>query len=231
MKQALILGCSHAIGAEMWMSPLSGLTQESSAEEKDGYGMTMCYPAIIARALGYQTNFRAISGGSNDAMFRILEQSRIKPPDIVIACWTGGNRTEIFNDQDHTWVPLSVGHKTEGIYMEYMKQWIFWVNTGEQSRLNKLKNIYALNMLAQIANNNRGAWRLLEAAERQWAQQPGTDFYIISGGIFDQGHPTTGNGLGIPTRLYKIIIEKNSRQVQAYLMPNAAISQIGRAHV
>ena len=80
------------------------------------------------------------------------------------------------------------------------------------------------NMLAQNANNNRGGWRLLETAERQWASQPGTDFYIISGGIFDQGHPVTGNGLGIPTRLYKIIIEKNSKQVQAYIMPNGPIT-------
>jgi endonuclease G, mitochondrial len=80
------------------------------------------------------------------------------------------------------------------------------------------------NMVAQVANNNRGAWRLLEAAERQWAATPGTDFYIISGGIYDQGHPVVGNGLGIPTRLYKIIIEKNSRNVQAYLMPNGPIN-------
>lgn len=86
------------------------------------------------------------------------------------------------------------------------------------------ESFFLSNMLAQIANNNRGAWRLLESAERQWASQPGTDFYIISGGIFDPGHPVTGNGLGIPTRLYKIIIEKNSRQVQAYLMPNAPIT-------
>lgn len=80
------------------------------------------------------------------------------------------------------------------------------------------------NMVAQNANNNRGGWRLLETAERQWATAPGTDFYIISGGIFDQGHPVVGNGLGVPTRLYKIIIEKNSRKVMAYLMPNAPIS-------
>ena len=86
------------------------------------------------------------------------------------------------------------------------------------------ESFFLSNMVAQVANNNRGAWRLLEAAERQWATAPGTDFYIISGGIFDQGHPVTGNGLGIPTRLYKIVIEKNSRQVQAYLMPNAAIT-------
>jgi len=86
------------------------------------------------------------------------------------------------------------------------------------------ESFFLSNMTAQNANNNRGGWRLLEAAERQWAQSPGTDFYIISGGIFDDGHPVTGNGLGIPTRLYKIIIERNSRQVQAYLMPNGPIT-------
>jgi len=79
------------------------------------------------------------------------------------------------------------------------------------------------NMVPQNANNNRGGWRLLETAERQWAMAQGTDFYVISGGIFDQGHAFTGNGLGIPTRLYKIIIEKRSKKVQAYLMPNAPI--------
>ena len=79
------------------------------------------------------------------------------------------------------------------------------------------------NMVPQVSNNNRGIWKQLETFERQWAMAPGTDFYIISGGIFDQGHPVIGNGLGIPTRLYKIIIEKNSKKVQAYLMPNAAL--------
>jgi endonuclease G len=78
------------------------------------------------------------------------------------------------------------------------------------------------NMVAQVANNNRGIWKQLETWERDWASKGG-DFYIVSGGIFDPGHPVTGNGLGIPTRLYKVIYERNSRQVMAYLMPNAAL--------
>ena len=85
------------------------------------------------------------------------------------------------------------------------------------------ESFFLSNMVPQLANNNRGIWKQLETFERQWAMSPGTDFYIISGGIFDPGHPVIGNGLGIPTRLYKIIIEKNSRKVQAYLMPNAAL--------
>jgi endonuclease G len=84
------------------------------------------------------------------------------------------------------------------------------------------ESFFLSNMVAQVANNNRGIWKQLETWERDWASKGG-DFYIISGGIFDPGHPTTGNGLGIPTRLYKVIVEKNSRKVMAYLMPNAAL--------
>ena len=84
------------------------------------------------------------------------------------------------------------------------------------------ESFFLSNMVAQVANNNRGIWKQLETWERDWASKGG-DFYIISGGIYDPGPPVTGNGLGIPTRLYKVIIEKNSRQVMAYLMPNAAL--------
>lgn len=85
------------------------------------------------------------------------------------------------------------------------------------------ESFFLSNMVAQVANNNRGIWKQLETWERTWATNPNADFYIISGGIFDTGHPVTGNGLGIPTRLYKIIVEKRSGNVQAYLMPNAAL--------
>lgn len=85
------------------------------------------------------------------------------------------------------------------------------------------ESFFLSNMVPQVANNNRGIWKQLEMQERQWATAPGTDFYIISGGVYDAGHTKTGKGLGIPTRLYKIIIEKNSKKVMAYLMPNASL--------
>lgn len=85
------------------------------------------------------------------------------------------------------------------------------------------ESFFLSNMVPQVANNNRGIWKQLEMQERQWVTAPGTDFYIISGGIFDKGYQKTGNGLGIPTRLYKIIIEKNGKKVMAYLMPNGPL--------
>lgn len=85
------------------------------------------------------------------------------------------------------------------------------------------ESFFLSNMVAQVANNNRGIWKQAETYERQWALTPNTDFYIISGGIFDAGYTKTGNGLGIPTRLYKIVYEKKSQKVTAWLMPNAAL--------
>lgn len=85
------------------------------------------------------------------------------------------------------------------------------------------ESFFLSNMQPQLANNNRGAWRLLESSERDLAKAGG-DWYIISGGIWDAGYQKTGNGLGIPTRLYKIIYNKTTKQVKAYLMPNGPIS-------
>lgn len=84
------------------------------------------------------------------------------------------------------------------------------------------ESFFLSNMVAQNNNNNRGIWKQLETWERDWASKGG-DFYIVSGGIYDPGHPVTGNGLGIPTRLYKIIHERQSGQTMAYLMPNAPL--------
>jgi len=85
------------------------------------------------------------------------------------------------------------------------------------------ESFFLSNMVPQVANNNRGIWKQLETWERQWATNPNADFYIISGGIYGPNHRVIGNGLGVPDMLYKIIIEKKSKEVQAYLMPNTAL--------
>ena len=85
------------------------------------------------------------------------------------------------------------------------------------------ESFFLSNMVAQVPNNNRGIWKQLETWERFWVLKGG-DFYIISGGIFAPGHKTIGAGVGVPTHLYKIIIDKQTKQVTAYLMPNTALA-------
>lgn len=83
------------------------------------------------------------------------------------------------------------------------------------------ESFFLSNMVPQVPNNNRGIWRQLEIWTRDWSR--GGDFYVISGAIYDPGYLTIGNGVGVPTRLYKIIHDKRTGQTQAYMMPNGPL--------
>ena len=84
------------------------------------------------------------------------------------------------------------------------------------------ESFFLSNMVPQVPNNNRGIWKQLETWERNWVEE-GRDLYIISGGIYDAGHLVIGNGVGVPTRLYKIIFDKQKDTGIAYIMPNAPL--------
>lgn len=169
MPTALILGCSHAAGAQMHLEPGFDRTDYGPLEETE-YGALYSYPVILAKMLGYTAHNHAVSGGSNDAMFRIYaEQSQTY--DLVIACWTGQDRGEVLHHKHNYWIPINAsgvgltqqesnsvlkqGITTEKliddkeIYNEYGKQWINFEINNERTFNNKIKNIMSLNMLAQ----------------------------------------------------------------------------------
>lgn len=167
--QAIILGCSHAAGAEMYQDTSITITNP------DTFGYANSYPAQIAQQLGYTPRNYSISGGSNDAMFRIFVEQlpTLTSEDLVIACWTGPDRTEVYNDIDHEWLPFGQGRgrfyptapsdvalsgfncggeiSNADIYINYLKQWCLHTN-AQANQLNKVKNIIALNTMA----NSRG---------------------------------------------------------------------------
>ena len=190
MKKALILGCSHAAGAEMAHEP--GVVYRDAIEFEE-YGYTRSYPVLIAQALGYQALNHAIPGGSNDAMFRIFESNNLTSDDIVIACWTGFDRSEVWYEKERRWLALAhsginVHQKQsstivlEGLnsgaiikesaqYSEYAKHWA--INEGNifRGRLNKLKNIFALNALAQTRGTkviNIHSFNAVECGSFEW---------------------------------------------------------------
>lgn len=175
MKTALILGCSHAAGSEMHLEPeldLAGYTDQT-------YGLYNSYPSVLAQLLGYHPMNHAIPGGSNDAMFRIWESfvnpySNKPKPDLVIACWTGADRTEIWDYENEAWQGLAPGKQRfykvkengsvpEGEYLPstvnnqdellaYQKMWVAQHSNRWSGRLNKIKNILALNAMAADEN-------------------------------------------------------------------------------
>lgn len=85
------------------------------------------------------------------------------------------------------------------------------------------ESFFLSNMVPQVPNNNRGIWRILEMQIRDQVKVTGQSLHVISGAIFAPGHATIGQGVGVPTHLYKIIINRQTGNATAYLMPNAAL--------
>lgn len=170
MKQALILGCSHAAGSEMWHDPAC---EVKDVWRREQYGALHSYPVLIAKRLGYHALNHAIAGGSNDAMFRIgLDVlPTLKQSDCVIACWTGRDRTEIYHDTTDTWIPICGGAaqtsmtttdpvllqgrctgrqlKDADRYQTYAHAWTMYEVNSQRGRVNKIKNILAFNQVAE----------------------------------------------------------------------------------
>lgn len=165
--KALILGCSHAAGAQMHTSPECTLTHPVDQVKWEADNS---YPVQLAKLLGYEAENHAISGGSNDAMFRIANE-HIDKADMIIACWTGWDRTELWHTEHHDWYPLNYTNDVINIrkpyggllqghsistnvdnnkqYHQYAKNWLVYEGGNEKSRLNKIKNILSLNSIAK----------------------------------------------------------------------------------
>lgn len=79
------------------------------------------------------------------------------------------------------------------------------------------------NMMPQLPANNRGVWKYLEDLTRYWAGKYG-DVYVITGPVFDPAKPRIiGNGVQVPSHVYKIIIDPKQRKFIAFLIPNSRI--------
>jgi endonuclease G len=46
----------------------------------------------------------------------------------------------------------------------------------------------------------------------------------VSGTIFDEGFKTIGNGVGVPTRVWKVVYNRTNGETLAFLLPNQKYS-------
>jgi len=77
------------------------------------------------------------------------------------------------------------------------------------------------NMSPQLPGLNRGIWKVLETTERTWAWTTKHTYTVYAGNIYTVGTSKTigSNSVVVPDYLYKIIIDNNTQQAQAFLFP------------
>ena len=95
---------------------------------------------------------------------------------------------------------------------------------GDNTQTDKImyESFLLSNMMPQAFNNNRGIWKQLETKVRDYVLKTG-DVYVASGTIYDAGFKKIGNGVGVPTRIFKVVIDVNNNKASAYIFPNTAL--------
>lgn len=81
------------------------------------------------------------------------------------------------------------------------------------------ESFFLTNMVPQDPGNNRIIWRILELGVRNTAAE-GNDIYVSSGTIYEEGYKVIGNGLGVPTHVWKVIYNNSNGETIAFIFPN-----------
>lgn len=86
------------------------------------------------------------------------------------------------------------------------------------------ESFYLTNMVPQVGpNQNRGIWADLEGQVRNWATKRG-QILVVTGPIYENGYQVMGRSkVGIPTKLYKVIIDTKTYETIAFIIPNRQI--------
>lgn len=79
------------------------------------------------------------------------------------------------------------------------------------------------NMAPQLPGFNRGGWKGLEEKVREWANTY-NELYVVSGPIWDGSESYIGNGVYVPKRFYKVILDPNYNEAIAFILPHRKIS-------
>lgn len=80
------------------------------------------------------------------------------------------------------------------------------------------QSFYLSNIVPQAPSVNRGVWRTIENKARRMVTEFNGDTYIVTGAIVSQHSPRIGDGVCVPTALYKIVIQNNT--ARAFMVPN-----------
>lgn len=77
------------------------------------------------------------------------------------------------------------------------------------------------NIIPQNSKLNRGSWAKLESDTRKYASRAKGDVYVVTGVLFnDKKQKTIGNGVYIPSHIYKYVSDTENGKNWVYLAEN-----------
>lgn len=83
------------------------------------------------------------------------------------------------------------------------------------------QSFYLSNMVPQVPSINRGVWKKLELQVIKWVKND-RELYVITGPL-TKSSEVIGNGVVIPTHMYKVIIDRSKGDATAFVIPNQLV--------
>jgi endonuclease G len=100
-------------------------------------------------------------------------------------------------------------------------------NMGTQEA--KDQSFSLANMVPQNPENNRNAWRKIEADTRKYAMRAEGDVFVITGPVFDSEHPTIGsNQVWVPQHLFKLVFDPAKNKAWVHWQDNTEEARAGK---
>ena len=81
------------------------------------------------------------------------------------------------------------------------------------------ESFFLTNMMPQVPGNNRGIWKYTETYTRAWVEAYG-EALVVTGVIYSQPLPDMGNGVKVPSHIYKVVVVPSIGKSISFLFPN-----------
>jgi endonuclease G len=91
------------------------------------------------------------------------------------------------------------------------------------------ESFFLTNMVPQVPNLNRGVWLRLELRVRDLVRNHGKQLYVVNGAVYGDHALSIGNGVAVPTQMFKVIVDPVANKGIAFIFPNALETKISQS--
>lgn len=93
-------------------------------------------------------------------------------------------------------------------------------NADFSNQKSQYESFSLANMVPQNPNNNRGIWKRIEEATRDYVMKSKHTLFAYSGPVYDKNPQMLNGRVAIPSKLYKAIYDATTKQTGVYLVDN-----------